>query len=847
MKKSTTFLRLFIILHLGFHRLVIIAFLTIALTGQIVESSSGWVLTAETASVQGIGSKWQRRERPKRAERERRLDWAVGRAYGRQTWRGVVWRSGLLLLCWGGEGAVWLAGLPWVVWVWQLLAVVRPGWRHGYHWARQGERLLLVGGVGKVMAWAVSGGALWLVEQLGREPQTVLFVGLVGCVLCGGTEREVRLHTSRDEEGQPTHYRATLCGHFELMVAADDFFRRRLLILFLRLLDVPGEGRRSRRTREGRTPAVRQQALSAAYGVTQPEISRWEGYWQRGDWRRLLSLQSADVLTVELQARIVQVFAQFPWWGAEKVYGYLQEQGLAVTQRQVRQAAAESGWSQLRQELVKRYHLTAESIRVKDEWLVGQLLEQVQRLLALLETGQVRLTVEEVTMADLLTLAEEASLQPPPAVKALPWAVRLEQLLFGQWALIQDEQVRCLYCGSSQVARKSAQPRSKRYYDETGAIQEVAVYRYYCRNAACEKGSFTHLPPGLLPYSPYRLQSHLLALQLTMWARTTYRRGAAALDIAPATLYRWIAACGHQLLPVAALFGLVRSSGVVGVDEKYVLVPKNDQVAGKACTGHRRSMRRWMYVSVAVDCYTYDLLHIAIYPYRTKASSQAFLLALRAKGYQPRVVVTDLWPDYEPLIAAVFPKAIHHHCIFHALQAVHRTLRQQYGSDFGNSQPQLLALQQTIDAIFQTRTRRTACQRYQALLTRQEEILAQFPDTAPLFAFLRRHWPRLINGIESKTIPRTNNAAELVIRRFDQHYQNFCGFDSLESAQLFLAVFEKVYRFTPFSQDAQPHVRGQCPLQLAGYDISQIPMASICAGWSPDWSLKAEDALVPNL
>lgn len=77
----------------------------------------------------------------------------------------------------------------------------------------------------------------------------------------------------------------------------------------------------------------------------QPEISRWERYWQQGDWRRLLSLHSPDVLTLDLQARIIQVFAHFPWWGAGNVCDYLQEQGVAVTQRQVRQAAAESGWS----------------------------------------------------------------------------------------------------------------------------------------------------------------------------------------------------------------------------------------------------------------------------------------------------------------------------------------------------------------------------------------------------------------------------------------------------------------------------------------------------------------------
>ncbi len=111
---------------------------------------------------------------------------------------------------------------------------------------------------------------------------------------------------------------------------------------------------------------------------------------------------------------------------------------------------------------------------------------------------------------------------------------------------------------------------------------------------------------------------------------------------------------------------------------------------------------------------------------------------------------------------------------------------------------------------------------------------------------LSQHWPTLVNGIESDLIPTTSNTVELVIRRFDQHYQNFCGFDTIETAQLFLGVFEKVYRFTPFSQDAQPRIRGKCPLELAGYDISQVPMASLCAGWSLAWPLEVAQNLVPN-
>jgi hypothetical protein len=91
-----------------------------------------------------------------------------------------------------------------------------------------------------------------------------------------------------------------------------------------------------------------------------------------------------------------------------------------------------------------------------------------------------------------------------------------------------------------------------------------------------------------------------------------------------------------------------------------------------------------------------------------------------------------------------------------------------------------------------------------------------------------------------------HRTASAGVRRFDQHYQNFCGFESIETAHIFLGVFEKIYRFTPFSQDAQPRIRGKCPLELAGYDISQLPMASLCNGLSLDWPLEVAQNDVPN-
>jgi hypothetical protein len=282
----------------------------------------------------------------------------------------------------------------------------------------------------------------------------------------------------------------------------------------------------------------------------------------------------------------------------------------------------------------------------------------------------------------------------------------------------------------------------------------------------------------------------------------------------------------------------VKFSGVVGVDEKWVLVPKNGKAAGEN--------RRWMYVYLAVDCYTYDLLHIALYERNTVQSAQAFLLALRAKGYQPRVVVTDLRQDYGPALAAVFPQAQHHECLFHAKKALHRQLWMIYGPERYKNDAQVVALRHGLDDALTAETKRTAQRRYAAVMAQRQALLASEPRLEGVFATLEMHWPTLLNGIESDLIPRTNNTVELVIRRFDQHYQNMCGFESVETASVFLGVFEKIYRFTPFSQDAQPRLRGKSPLELAGYDVAHMPMTNVCRGWALSPASQQEGDHVPN-
>jgi hypothetical protein len=376
----------------------------------------------------------------------------------------------------------------------------------------QGQRLVLIGYLGLMVE-------SWLREGSLGEPLTGAWGLSLGCVVCGRNEPWVQVERQADGS-----YYGELCGHFRLRVRGDEPFRMRLLILFLRQLEVEGPERVIGRTRDDRAPFVRQTQIAEWFQVPQPNVSRWERYWLAGNWPDLLSLKTVEVLTQAVRAEIIGVCAAFPWWGIKQVHQYLQQQGRPISYPQVRQVVEESGWGQLRQTLQQRYHLRADSFRPRDGWLVGQLLSQVETLLARLEAGERLTPQEQVNLTEVQTLAVDAGATGPPPVKTLPWLLRVEQVLFGQWQTVTDEQVRCTYCGSTHVVRKSNNPRLKKYYDSQGQLQTVEVYRYYCRNRACDKGSFTHLPPGLTPYSPYRTETKLLALQMYGWGYSTYRR-----------------------------------------------------------------------------------------------------------------------------------------------------------------------------------------------------------------------------------------------------------------------------------------------------------------------------------
>ncbi len=153
----------------------------------------------------------------------------------------------------------------------------------------------------------------------------------------------------------------------------------------------------------------------------------------------------------------------------------------------------------------------------------------------------------------------------------LPYAYHLQRALFGQWKEI-DDAIRCPDCGSERVRRKENKPRCKKYrHPETGEWCETEGYRCFCLNPDCERETFTTYPEDVRLYSSWMVETVIWGVMVYMRMHTTYRLAAEAVGVSvglsqsAVTLWRWAMAVGEQALPIATLFGVVHSSGVIAV------------------------------------------------------------------------------------------------------------------------------------------------------------------------------------------------------------------------------------------------------------------------------------------
>jgi hypothetical protein len=401
--------------------------------------------------------------------------------------------------------------------------------------------------------------------------------GIAGCV------RTADGAWAKGEIEEDGTWRLEMAGHFIWRWKPRNAFEQRVLLILFRHMRTPES--------TPQRPFLRQEWLAAWFKTYQEWIVRWQRYVRQGGLEKLQGKHDAQVLIPEMRQAILAVWAPNFWLTAKQVRERLLAAGHIASVQDICVAsihlvAQESGFTEVRRLLRQVLVFTADGPQWRDNVLLDRLFELNEALIVQLQAGG-GLTSQLQLEAQALKEAVGAPIRP--LSKTLPLAYRLQQALFGQWDEIDDDSVRCPHCGSSQVARKENTPRSKKYRDpETKEWRQVEGYRYYCLNPSCSWGTFTDYPQQVRLYAEWTVDTVLWGVMVYMHLRTTYRRAADVVGVSSVTLWRWTMAVGEHTLPLAQIFGLVRSSGVIGVDEKWVLVPKNDKPEGKR--------KRWMYV-----------------------------------------------------------------------------------------------------------------------------------------------------------------------------------------------------------------------------------------------------------
>ena len=523
------------------------------------------------------------------------------------------------------------------------------------------------------------------------------------------------------------------------------------------------------------------------------------------------------VLTPELQAAIESLAINYLQASAEELLHKLVAQGTirredAPCLNTIYDALEQADFHKLRQRV--RRQLEDGSIQYKEDVLLARLFELLESQQELLEqSGLVHsaavCSVEELKAMLPSKVAANLADQPPTPHTAFGYSVEVEDLHAFLFEPKADQSTArgptCPDCHGEQTTKKSSQTRTLSCGKHK---RQVSTETRRCGNPECERKVFTVSEKA----KEFWLELSLQVLLHYAYFRSSFGRIASFYGMSKSTTYTLFCTFGrasvHAMLEV---YGPgAHFSGVLVIDEKWIKIPKHFRAKGLK--------RKFAFGYVAVDPHTMDLVHCEVFENNNQEATKAFLWQLRAKGYRPIAIVTDGLESYATAIPEVFRNTTHHLCIWHFLRNVNDKLRKLFGED-ARKLPAVKDLRKSISRIFACKDKRTAQKRFEAVLARREEFLTLHPRCAEILEALKRDYPKLVNCIGSRLIPKTTNAAELLIRQFAAHYKTMAGFETLEGARTQFQLFALVYRFTPFTDKARKAWRGLCPLEIAGYPV----------------------------
>ncbi len=359
---------------------------------------------------------------------------------------------------------------------------------------------------------------------------------------------------------------------------------------------------------------------------------------------------------------------------------------------------------------------------------------------------------------------------------------------------------RCPDCHSREVGFIFKRPRW--YRNKKGEKIRDYPHVYRCLNQSCRTKYFTVPPKGVELYARVHRDVKKMVFRWVFHLRGSLSRVCDELlehgiAVSLTTVLRWVKKAGEECVNVVHLCNQEDWEQPLCIDEKWIKV---------------RS--KWNYVFTAVGTKVTDLLAMELFFHKDKQAMKTFLYMLKAVGFRPTSITTDLLMGYEGVVNEVFPDCIYHQCVIHAGRDAKRIVRTALPNKADEEWK--LILTRHIRSLFKSRKLKQVKKRYFKIMRLRE----QSPESVlGVFDMLQKYYPKLCQIVLRNDIPKTTNPGERAIGEFEERYQLTKGFNSFYYAQFFLKAYRVYYRlrkisFGPF--------RGKSRLELKGYPIGQL-------------------------
>lgn len=358
----------------------------------------------------------------------------------------------------------------------------------------------------------------------------------------------------------------------------------------------------------------------------------------------------------------------------------------------------------------------------------------------------------------------------------------------------------CPDCHSGNI--KFFFKRERGYKDKNGEKMQSYSSVYQCLNRECKTKYFTRPPEGVELYSRVHRDVKKMTLRWSFHLRGSLSRVRDELkehgiEVALTTVLRWIKKAGEECVNVLSLFRQEDWEQSLCIDEKWIKI-----------------RNKWCYVFTAVGTKVTDLLAVELFYHKDKQAMRTFLYQLKALGFRPESIITDLLMGYETVVKEVFPDCLYLQCVLHAGRDAKRIVRTALSAEEDEEWKNRLT--KRIRTLFKSKTIKQVKKRYFKIMKLSE----QAPDSVSgVFKMLAKYYPKLCITVLNKDVPKTTNPVERSIGEFEERYQLTKGFTSFYYAQFFIKAYQIYYRLRKISFG---RFRGKNRLELKGNPVGKL-------------------------